>query len=110
MAELATNVADPLERLEAIKRSTAAAKAHLRKLPPEALSKQVVVVNGPYIAGLLAGLGGRAPVPVSVGISNVPGPTQALYHNNARLDAIFPASLLCHGNALNITCLSYAGP
>ena len=57
----------------------------------------------------MAGLGGRAPIPFSVAVSNVPGPTEPLYFNGSRLDAIFPLSLLLHGNALNITCLSYAG-
>lgn len=109
VAELGTNVADPLERLDAIKRSTVEAKQHLSELPPAARTSYTLLLNGPYIAGLMAGLGGRAPVPFSAGISNVPGPTEPLYFNGARLDALFPLSLLLHGNALNITCLSYAG-
>ena len=58
---------------------------------------------------LMAGLGGHAPIPFNLGISNVPGPTEPLYLNGSRLDALFPLSLLLHGNALNITCVSYAG-
>ncbi len=109
VAELGTNVADPRERLAAIKRSTAEAKAHLRKLPPEARTSYTLLINGPYIAGLIGRLKGRAPLPFSVGISNVPGPTEPLYLNGAHLDSVFPLSLLLHGNALNITCVSYAG-
>src|SRR5207244_5202175 len=56
-----------------------------------------------------AGPAGHTPVPSSVGISNVPGPPEPLYFNGSRLDAIYPVSLLMHGNALNITCVSYAG-
>ncbi len=109
IADLATNVADPLERLEVIKRSTVAAKGQLGMLPHEALAMQAVVINAPYILGLLAGLEGRAPIPGSVAISNVPGPADPLYFNGSRLDAIYPVSLLLHGTALNITCVSYAG-
>ena len=109
IAELGTNVGDPRERLEAVKRSTDAAKRQLRGLPREALGTQAVIINVPYILALLAGLGGHTPVPFSVGVSNVPGPAQPLYFNGARLDAIYPVSLLVHGNALNITCVSYAG-
>ena len=109
VAELGTNVPNPRQRLDAIKGSTSEAKRHLAELPPEARTSYTLLINGPYIAGLVAGLGGRAPVPFSVGISNVPGPTEPLYFNGSRLDALFPLSLLLHGNALNITCVSYAG-
>jgi diacylglycerol O-acyltransferase / wax synthase len=109
VAELGTNVANPIERLEAITRSTAEAKRHLRKLPSEARTSYTLLINGPYIAGLMAGLAGRAPIPFNLGVSNVPGPTKPLYLNGSRLDALFPLSLLLHGNALNITCVSYAG-
>jgi diacylglycerol O-acyltransferase len=60
------------------------------------------------MAALVAGLGRRAPVPFSLPISNVPGPPELLYCNGSRLDAVFPISLLTHGNALNISCISYA--
>jgi diacylglycerol O-acyltransferase / wax synthase len=39
----------------------------------------------------------------------VPGPDHHLFLNGARLEAMYPMSLLSHGQALNITCLSYAG-
>ena len=109
VAELGTNVANPLERLEAITRSTGEAKRHLRELPSPARTSYALLINGPYIAALLAGLGGHAPIPFNLGISNVPGPTEPLYFNGSRLDALFPLSLLLHGNALNVTCVSYAG-
>ena len=109
VADLASSVGDPLERLQAIKRSTAAAKEQLASVPHETLALQALALNGPYIAGLLAGLQGRAPTPANIAISNVPGPAEPLYFNGSRLDAIYPVSLLLHGNALNITCVSYAG-
>src|SRR5271165_6396658 len=109
VAELGTNVANPRERLEAVVRSTGQAKRHLRELPAEARMSYTLLINGPYIAGLVAGLAGHAPIPFNLGISNVPGPTEPLYFNGSRMDALFPLSLLLHGNALNITCVSYAG-
>ncbi|MGH2951837.1 MAG: WS/DGAT/MGAT family O-acyltransferase [Solirubrobacterales bacterium] len=109
IAELGTDIPDPRERLEAIKSSTSEAKRVLRELPSEAVTTYTLAVNGLYIAGLALGLGGRTPTPFSLGMSNVPGPTEPLYFNGARLDALFPLSLLLHGNALNITCVSYAG-
>ena len=109
VAELGTNVADPIDRLQAIVRSTAEAKHHLSGLPPEARTSYTLLINGPYIAGLIAGLAGRAPIPFNLGISNVPGPPEPLYLNGSRLDSLSPLSLLLHGNALNITCVSYAG-
>ena len=40
-------------------------------------------------------------------ISNVPGPREPLYWNGARLDALYPASIILDGQALNITMTSY---
>lgn len=109
VVNLATSIADASERLAAIKASTKEGKRHLQRVPRRARGVYPVLTNGPWLAGLLLGLGGRAPVPFSVTVSNVPGPSAPLYFHGARLDAIFPVSLLLHGNALNITCVSYAG-
>jgi WS/DGAT/MGAT family acyltransferase len=109
VAELGTNVADPRERLSAVRSSTIEAKGHLSRLPAPARTSYTLLMNAPYVAGLMLGLGAHAPVPFNVGISNVPGPTEPLYMNGSRLDSLSPLSLLTHGNALNITCVSYAG-
>lgn len=107
VTELGTHLADPRQRLDAIKLSAEAAKRNLRKLPKEALAMQAVAVNGPWLAGLLAGLRERAPIPYNVVISNVPGPKEPLYLDGARLDGMYPMSMITHGNAMNITCLTY---
>ena len=52
---------------------------------------------------------GNAPVPYSLNISNVPGPTEPLYFNGARMDGFYPASFLMHGGTLCVLCTSYAG-
>ena len=40
-------------------------------------------------------------------ISNVPGPKETLYWNGAALTALYPASVIFNGQALNITLTSY---
>jgi diacylglycerol O-acyltransferase len=47
--------------------------------------------------------------PFNLIISNVPGPTEPLYSNGARLEGMYPLSIPIHGMGLNITCTSYAG-
>jgi len=42
-------------------------------------------------------------------ISNVPGPRSKLYFLGAEMEAYYPISALAHGQALNITVMSYAG-
>lgn len=39
----------------------------------------------------------------------MPGPAEHLYLHRARLEAMYPVSATTHGQALNITCYSYAG-
>ena len=109
IANLATNVADPLERLDHIRASTACAKTHLQSLPRSALNQYTMLLMSPYILQLMTGLGGRVRPAFNVTISNVPGPEQTLYYEGAKLEAMYPVSLITHGGALNITCLSYAG-
>ncbi|GGE54853.1 O-acetyltransferase [Streptosporangium jomthongense] len=109
IASLATNEADPLTRLQTIKASTRRAKAHLQQLPKSALNQYTLLLMSPYILQLMSGLGGRMRPVFNVTISNVPGPRETLYYEGARLEAMYPVSLIAHGGALNITCLSYAG-
>lgn len=107
IANLATDVADPLRRLERISESTRLAKAHLQSLPRSALTQYTMLLMAPYMMQLSTGLGGRMKPVFNVTISNVPGPTEPLYYEGARLEAMYPVSLITHGGALNITCLSY---
>lgn len=109
IVRLATDVAEPLARLQAIRRSAEAGKAHLRALPRDALVPYTVLSGLPYALSLFSGLAPHVRPPSSVNISNIPGPDKPMYFAGARLDAIYPMSMLFHGSALNITCVSYAG-
>jgi diacylglycerol O-acyltransferase len=109
LANLATGDADPKTRLEKIHVSTQKAKQHLQSLSKTSLNNYTSAFMGPFILGLLTGVAGRSRPMFNVTISNVPGPEKPLYFAGARLEAMYPISLLSHGQALNITCVSYAG-
>ncbi|MCP5161937.1 MAG: wax ester/triacylglycerol synthase family O-acyltransferase [Hahellaceae bacterium] len=109
IASLATDIADPMQRLAAIKESTRTAKEHLQKLPRNALNQYTMLMMSPYILQLMSGLGGRMRPAFNITISNVPGPDHTLYYEGSKLEAMYPVSLIAHGGALNITCLSYNG-
>ncbi len=109
VATLGTDITDPVERLEAIKRSVQHAKAHVQSLPREAMMNYTMLLMAPTVLTLLTGIGGRTRPMFNITISNVPGPDKPLYFRGAELLAIYPASIVTHGQALNITCQSYAG-
>ena len=109
VATLGTDIAEPAARLQAIKASVRAAKAHVQALPRHAMMQYTMLLMAPTILTLLTGIGGRTPPMFNITISNVPGPAQPLYFRGAELVSIFPASIVTHGQALNITCESYAG-
>ena len=109
VATLGTDIEDAAERLAAVRASVRFAKAHVQGLPRAAMMQYTVLLMAPTIVTLLSGIGGGTRPMFNITISNVPGPEKPLYFRGARLEAIFPASIVTHGQALNITCQSYAG-
>lgn len=109
VATLGTDIQDPVECLAAIRASVQHAKAHVQSLPRQAMLQYTVLLMAPTIISLLTGMGGRTRPMFNITISNVPGPDKPLYFRGAELTAIYPASIVTHGQALNITCESYAG-
>jgi hypothetical protein len=116
-AGLATHLADPARRLAAIHASTSRGKAvtgSLRALVPTdypSLGAAWIVGGIGWLAGALGHrLPAGTPLPTlaPVAISNVPGPPQTLYVAGARVVHYWPASIVVHGVALNITVQSYA--
>lgn len=106
-AELATNEPDAIRRLEKVHASTQALKEELSALPKTTVGAFTLAVMGPYALQQAVGLAGRMRPMFNVVISNVPGPTEDLYLFGARMEAMYPASVLYHGQALNITCVRY---
>jgi len=109
VATLGTDIDDAAARLQAIKASVQHAKAHVQSLPRQAMLQYTMLLMAPTIVTLLTGIGGRTRPMFNVTVSNVPGPDRPLYFRGAELTAIYPVSIVTHGQALNITCQSYAG-
>jgi WS/DGAT/MGAT family acyltransferase len=114
LVSLATNVADPLKRLRAIRDSAGATKAVARSAR-SMIPTDFPLIGVPWILGALASLYGRAsvvdtlPVLANVLVSNVPGPQVPLYVGGLRMTGYWPLSIVEHGVGLNITLMSYAG-
>ena len=105
-ADLATNIADPVKRLQAIKASMEAGKAMFKDLSTTEASVFLQLMQLPGLVLMPLGLGTRFP-PYSTVISNVPGPRQPMYWNGAKLEGIYPASIVTEGIAMNITLVTY---
>ncbi|HEU5056546.1 MAG TPA: wax ester/triacylglycerol synthase family O-acyltransferase [Kofleriaceae bacterium] len=109
LASLATDIADPTARLQAIIQSTTRAKEQLQGMSRGAILQYSALLMAPLSIQLSTGTAGRTKPAFNVVISNVPGPENPLYFNGARLDALYAASIPFHGYGLNITITSYAG-
>lgn len=108
LASLATDVADPEARLQAILDSTRRAKKHLQGMSRQAIMQYSMLIMTPFGLQLLTGTSGRMRPAYNLVISNVPGPEKTLYFRGARMEAAYPLSIPLHGQAFNITCHSYA--
>jgi len=106
LANLATNLRDPLKRLQRIVQSTTQAKQRLKAMPRLQKMAHGITSISPMGAGMVIGTSKQRPG-FNVVISNVPGPRHTLYLNGARLDEVYPVSIPTHYLALNITINGY---
>ena len=109
---LGTHIADPAKRLAHVLAASAAMKntvGSVKSLMPTDFPSLGV----PWLLQGMAALASRAqvaerlPALANVAISNVPGPTVPLYLAGAHILSFYPASIVTHGLALNITVQSY---
>jgi len=106
LANLATHIADPIERLEIIRRSVQNSKERFSRMTASEILNYSAVVYGPAGLNIASGMLPKRQA-FNLVISNVPGPREPLYWNGAKLDALYPASIVMDGQALNITMTSY---
>jgi len=107
---IATDEADPLQRLKRTHELLRGAKERHRATPANLLTDATSFIP-PAVASLAARTTmqvlGRTRPPVNVVISNVPGPRSPLFLAGAKLEANYPVSVVIDGVGLNITVMSY---
>jgi diacylglycerol O-acyltransferase len=106
LANLATDVADPGERLRRIVASTTTAKERMARMTRLEQVAHAAAMGAPIGPSILTGHARRRPI-FNVVISNVPGPRRTLYMNGLRLDEAYPLSIPIDYLALNITISGY---
>jgi len=113
-AKLATDVADPVERLRAISRENRHAKEHSNAIDADMLQDWAHFA-APRTFGLAVRvysnlrLAERHPVVHNLVVSNVPGPPVPLYFLGARIVGLYPLGPVFHGAGLNLTVMSNDG-
>ncbi|MBI2395648.1 MAG: wax ester/triacylglycerol synthase family O-acyltransferase [Deltaproteobacteria bacterium] len=106
LVNLATHLDDPLERLETIQRSVQHSKERYSHMTPAEILGYTGTLLGPAGLNFLTGAAPRVQA-FNVIISNVPGPKAPLYYNGARIEGMYPVSIVVDGQALNLTLNSY---
>ena len=111
LVPLATDIADPIQRLETITTSTRMSKAEMQTMTKTAIlgySAALLAPFGVQVASPISGVRPPSPFTFNLCVSNVPGPKDLLYPRGSRMEASYPVSLIGHGTALNVTLHSYA--
>lgn len=109
--KLWTNIANPLERLEAVRNTTQETKAAKSGLSARIMTDLTQHIPGATMAGVAKILTSErfAPKMSNVFISNVPGPQVPMYMNGAKLTHQYGMAPLGNGMGLFIATPSYNG-
>ena len=111
LIDLGTEIADPAERMKAIRRGTAAMKKEMGTFRG-VIPTDFPSLGSPWLISGLAALYGRSRIAdwlriTNVAISNVPGSRVPVYLCGAKMTDYYPLSIVVHGVALNITVQSH---
>jgi hypothetical protein len=111
---LATDLADPAERLRKIHASSTASKNMMSRIKA-AIPTDFPLLGAPWLISGMASMMGRSrlanviPPVANLVISNVAGIPAQLYFAGAKVVSYYPVSIPAHGMALNVTVQSYNG-
>ena len=106
VVNLATDREHGATRLEEIAYSSRSAKKIMGDLTPTQILAFSAVQMLPLAMTPIPGFVRYTHPPFNVIISNVPGPKEPMYFDGARLDGMYPVSIVLDGQALNITLTS----
>ena len=106
VVNLATDREQGATRLEEIAYSSRQAKKIMGDLTPTQILAFSALQMLPLALTPIPGFVRYTHPPFNVIISNVPGPKEPMYFNGARLDGLYPVSIVLDGQALNITLTS----
>lgn len=112
LVSLASDIAHPLQRLQAVHGHTRATKGLAQQARP-LMPTDFPSIGQPWLVGALAtmveraGALARLPPLANVLISSVTGPPKPLYLGPARMTGYWPISIVEHGVGLNMTLLRY---
>ncbi len=109
LVELATPTDDPLERLREIGYNLRNVKNQIESVPGDSIEQYSILlaVTGELIEKLK--LSDRLPTHGHTLVSNLPGPKDPLYIKGAKVEQMYPLSLLLPGLHMNITLFSCGG-
>ncbi|WP_214319764.1 WS/DGAT/MGAT family O-acyltransferase [Nonomuraea sediminis] len=112
-APMATDIADPHERLRTMGATMRAAKRRFAQAPADWLGELCSILPAPVTSMATPAVFRLASVafpPINLIISNVPGPQFPLYLCGGRVLSYYPMSVLTDlSGGINITCFSYDG-
>ena len=106
VVNLATNQESGATRLEEIAYSSRQAKKILSGLSPIQILAFSALQMAPMAMATVPGFVRYTHPPFNVVVSNVPGPRNPMYFNGAKLDGLYPVSIVTDGQAINITLTS----
>ena len=106
LANLGTHLDDPIRRLQLIHDSMNKGKRRFRRMNQAQVLNYSAITYAWEGINILTGLFPKKQA-FNLIISNVPGVDKPLYWNGALLKALYPASIVVDGQAMNITLTTY---